>query len=69
MIEKALAGEEVILTPPGLPLVELRTVAGEGRPNLSNAQWMERLSRFRESGPTMDVPSIDIIRAMRDEGP
>ena len=49
LIDKALAGEEVIITRRGKPVVELRTVSG-GQSG-DKAAAFERLREFRESRP------------------
>lgn len=52
LIDKALAGEEVIITRRGKPVVELRTVSGS-EPG-DKAAAFERLRGFRESSPPFD---------------
>ena len=51
LIDKVLAGEEVIITRRGKPVVELRTVSGGPG---DKAAAFERLRTFRESRPPVD---------------
>lgn len=53
LIDKALAGEEVIITRRGKPVVELRTVPS--RPG-DRADAFERLREFRRSLPPTTKP-------------
>ena len=69
LIDKALAGEEVVITRHGKPTVELRVVAPDHGPNLSKGEWMERLRVLRARTPMMETSSVDLIRQLRDEGP
>lgn len=69
LIDKALAGEEVVITRHGKPTVELRVVEGAEKPRASMAEWMERLRRLRATQTLSDISAADLIRQMRDEGP
>lgn len=69
LIDKALAGEEVVITRHGKPTVELKVVAGAQRDEQIGQEWWERLRRLRESLPMSQEPAADLIRRMRDEGP
>ena len=68
LIDRALAGEEVVITRHGKPTVELRVVPPE-REKLSKAEIYERMRQLRASMPISDVSAADLIRQMRDEGP
>lgn len=68
LIDKALAGEEVVITRHGKPTVELRVVAAAEAPKPSDDEVYERLRKLRESSPPIAIPSVDLIRQMRDEG-
>lgn len=68
LIDKALAGEEVIITRHGTPVVELTLVQSAAAPKPTKSEIYERLRRVRESLPPSEVSSADLIRQMRDEG-
>ncbi len=70
LIDKALAGEEVIITRHGKPTVEMRVVesAQEPEPKRTKAEWMEWLRERRERRPLSDITATDLVRQMRDEG-
>ncbi len=68
LIDKALAGEEVVITRHGKPTVRLHAIAGAPVRKLSPREAMENLRRVREARPTFDISSADLIRQMRDEG-
>ena len=76
LIDKAIAGEEIILVQSGKPAVELRVVPATPAPapvplesRLTNAEWMERLRVLREALPPSPISAVDLVRQMRDEGP
>lgn len=56
LIDKALAGEEVVITRHGKPLVELRTVSP---PKKDRAAAMERVRKLRESLPPMSPTPVE----------
>ena len=68
LITKALAGEEVILTSPDRPTMALRLVVDQGRPKLSNAEWMERLRKLRASQPISGISYLDLKRMDEADG-
>lgn len=70
LIDKAVAGEEVIITRQGKPAVELRVVqqADTEKPKASKEDWGERLRLLRASQAMQTESSADLIRRMRDEG-
>lgn len=67
LIDKALAGEEVVITRHGKPTVELTLV----RPNENEAAQPTELSDWlrgrRESRSKLLVGSAQLVRQMRDE--
>lgn len=67
LIDKALAGEEVVITRHGKPTAELRAVEATDQPKASQAEWMERLSRLRASMPRSDVSYLDLKRVDEKE--
>ena len=69
LIDKALAGEEVVISRHGKPTVALSVVATKQMPTADERHAIyERLRRHRETMPMINVSSADIIRQMRDEG-
>lgn len=65
LLDKAEAGEEVVITRRGEVIAELRPkrVAAASRDDL-----FERLQILRESLPPLPVSAAQLIREMRDEG-
>ena len=68
LIDKALAGEEVIITRHGKPVVALQVVSPMRRPKPDTAKVYGRLRTLRESLPAGSISSVDLIRQIRDEG-
>lgn len=68
LIDKALAGEEVVITRHGKPIASLRTLSEPSKPSRTNGQWMEWLRERRESIPSLGIDGAMLIREMRDEG-
>jgi prevent-host-death family protein len=69
LIDKALAGEEVVITRHGKPTVLLKTVPPE-QPNVDmvkRLEWDERLRALRESLRPMSKRGVGTVREMRDE--
>ncbi len=66
LIDKALAGEEVIITRHGKPTVSLRAVEADPQPRPSNAEWMKRLKTLRDSLPPARTSFLD-LKGMDDE--
>ena len=65
LIDKALAGEEVVITRHGKPVVELRTTtAPEVRANPALYAW---LRARRDSRPGMDITSVELLRQMYED--
>ena len=67
LIDKALAGEEVVITRHGKPTVEMRVVAPDPS-QADRTEALERLRKLRDSLPMSPISSVDLIRQMRDEG-
>lgn len=68
LIDKALAGEEVVITRHGKPTVSLTVVAPAEEPQRTKAEWMEWLREGRDMLPPLDISAADLVRQMRDEG-
>ena len=68
LIDKALAGEEVIVTRHGKPTVALRAVGERAEPARTMAEWMEWLSERRKQRVPLGISAAGLVRRMRDEG-
>lgn len=74
LIDKAMAGEEVIVTRHGKPTIAFRVVETPVEPDhagatkRTRAEWATWLRERREAGPRMDISGADLVRQMRDEG-
>jgi prevent-host-death family protein len=69
LIDKALAGEEVVITRHGKPTVVLKIVPAD-TPKIDiekRREWDERLRALRESLPSMPESEVGTVREMRDE--
>jgi prevent-host-death family protein len=69
LIDKALSGEEVVITRNGKPAVAL-TVVGSARDGSerTQAEWMEWLRERREKLPSLGIDGANLVRQMRDAG-
>lgn len=65
LIDKALAGEEVIITRHGKPTVEMRVVQAEKR---DRKAAMDELRQLREIGPRLSMPSGELLKLIDEEG-
>jgi prevent-host-death family protein len=68
LIDKALAGEEVVITRHGKPTVSLSVVSADSEPEVDmdlRREWSERLQRLRDSMPPMSY--LDMKRLEQDE--
>ena len=66
LINKAAAGEEVIITRHGKAIVELRPTPRVADKSLRSAAY-ERLRSLRESGPVIGKTSVEILNEMYEE--
>lgn len=66
LIDSAMAGDEVVITRHGKPVVELRPIAAQRR---SPDKGLDALRAFRESGPTLDITSVELLRQMYEDDP
>lgn len=65
LINKALAGEEVVITRHGKPVVELRTTASpEIRPNPALYEW---LRARRDARPKIGITSVELLRELYED--
>jgi prevent-host-death family protein len=70
LIDKALAGEEVIITRHGKPTVTLSVVPAAKAPQVDMAArlaGLEDLRLLREARPPSPISSADLVQHMRDE--
>ena len=67
LIDRAIAGEEVVITRHGKPVVEVRP-KGAADPSLRPPYDYEALRRRREARGFVTTTSVDALRAMYEEG-
>ena len=70
LIDKALAGEEVIITRHGKPTVTLSIAPAARAPQVdmvARLAGLEDLRLLRESRPPSPISSADLVLQMRDE--
>jgi prevent-host-death family protein len=58
LIDRALAGEEVVITRRGKPVVELRPTALPPEPPVGTHEW---LSERRRTRPAVDITSVELL--------
>lgn len=63
LLNKVEAGEEVVVTRRGRPVAQIRAV-----PKKLEPLPFEELAERRARMPTLDRPSYEILRELRDEG-
>lgn len=63
LIDRALAGDVVVITRDGKPVVELRPVAGADAA-AGSLQWLRQRAMAR---PAVDIKSVDLLREMYEE--
>lgn len=66
LIDRALAGEEIIITRHGTPVVTLKPI--KPKPPRMTAADLEWLDRHRVKFSTPGPDAVELVRAMRDEG-
>jgi antitoxin (DNA-binding transcriptional repressor) of toxin-antitoxin stability system len=64
LIDKALAGEEVVITRHGKPTVSLNIVRSDVKPAKKGLAW---LNEKRNALPQLGADGIDIVAEMRSE--
>jgi prevent-host-death family protein len=70
LIDKALAGEEVVITRHGKPTVAMSVVSQDSEAEVDMAlrrEWSERLQRLRDSMPPMPMSYLEMKRLEQDE--
>lgn len=68
LIDKALAGEEVIITRHGKPTAALSALHRVANPQRDRSEWMEWLRERRESRKSLGMDGSALVRQMRDDG-
>jgi prevent-host-death family protein len=61
LIDKALAGEEVIITRRGKPVVELRPASRQAAPGTGTHEWLRSRTSAR---PSIGLTSVEILDLM-----
>lgn len=61
LIDRALQGEEVVITRRGKPVVELRPAAPRPKPPIGSHQWMDERRRSR---PAVSVTSVELLNSI-----
>lgn len=69
LIDRALEGEEVLITRHGRVVVEIRPALTRAGPPADRHAALEWLRERREARPGIDMDSVDILRALSDERP
>jgi len=68
LIDKALGGEEVVITRRGKPVVELRPASGRPAPPIGSDGWLFERTRARPSVGLTSVQLLDLLNeADQDE--
>lgn len=67
LIDRALDGEEVLITRHGRVVVELRPALLKGAPPADKGASSAWLRTRREARPHLGVDSADVLRALADE--
>ena len=61
LMDKALAGEEVVITRRGKPVVELRPASRQAAPATGTHEWLRARTRAR---PSIGLTSVEILDLM-----
>lgn len=67
LIERAIAGEEVIITPEEGPAVQLRMVPTSEAQRMRNAEGVELLRRHLATMPQSTTPYLELKRLEEEE--
>jgi len=68
LIDKALAGEEVVITRHGKDVVKLHAVEGAAASKSAHARAFERLREFQRSAPVMTTSYLELKRMDEADG-
>ena len=66
LIDKAISGEEVVITRHGKPVAELRPAARQEKLRVPGAY--ERLIAERDRRPAISITSVELLNQMYEEG-
>ena len=58
LIDEALAGEEVVITRRGKPVVEIKPTTIRRQPPVGTAEWLAERRRAR---PAIDITSVELL--------
>jgi len=61
LIDRALQGEEVVITRRGKPVVELRPAAPRPKPPIGSDEW---LAERRKSRPAVNITAVELLNSM-----
>ncbi|MFZ3233903.1 MAG: type II toxin-antitoxin system prevent-host-death family antitoxin [Stellaceae bacterium] len=67
LIDKALAGEEVVITRRGTPVVELRPVSRQGTPATGTHEWLHARTRARPGVGLNSVEILDLVYESKED--
>ena len=63
LIDRALAGDEVVITRDGKPIAELRPVS-PAEPEVGSLEWLRKRAMSR---PSVTTSSVEILREMYED--
>jgi len=66
LLDKAMAGEEVVITRHGKPIIVFKPVVAARRKG-SAREADARLLAGRNAGPTLTFTSVELLKALHDE--
>lgn len=61
LIDRALEGEEVVITRRGKPVVELRPAAPRPKPPTGSDEW---LAERRKSRPAVNITAVELLNSL-----
>jgi prevent-host-death family protein len=67
LIDKALAGEQVIITRRGQPVVELRPASRQAAPAAATHEWLSARTRTRPGVGLTSVEILDLIYEWKED--
>lgn len=67
LIDKALAGEEVIITRRGKPVVELRPASPRAAPASGAHEWLRARTRARPGVGLTSVEILDLLYELKED--
>jgi prevent-host-death family protein len=67
LIDKALAGEEVVITRRGKPVVELRPAARQTAPATGTHEWLRARTRARPGVGLTSVAILDLMYEAKED--